>query len=235
MGVQPVREAIRAHKHKLDKVIIGGKSPRLEALCRFAKDNGIAVEREPRSKLDKLSGGVRHQGAAAYAPELVIHDLSSVDIDQKPILIALDQITDPHNFGATIRSAVAIGAAGVIWGEHHAAPLTPATFRASAGAVEHAHLIRVPSLRGAIQELTDRGAMAVALDADADIKLGDTDLSGACVLVVGAEDEGVTRGVRRVCQARAKLTMSGKILSLNASVAAAIALYEAKRQHSSDA
>lgn len=232
VGIQPVREAIRAHGGALMEVLIEDKpSPRLDALARFATDAGVALSRVSRGRLDKLAEGVRHQGVVALAPLLEIRDVDALEIGGGCLLLVLDGITDPHNFGASLRSAVAFGADGVVWGAHHAAPLTPATFRASAGAVEHARLFQVRSLRQAIIELGERGVTSVALDASADTPIASVDLRGDVALVIGAEDEGVSRGVRRACSQLARLPMR-QIDSLNASVAAAVALYEARRQRS---
>lgn len=231
-GIQPVREAIRARGAALIEVLIEDKpSPRLDALARFAEDAGVTPRRVARGRLDQLSEGVRHQGVVALAPPLEIGALASLDIGGDTLLLVLDGITDPHNFGASLRSAVAFGASGVVWGEHHAAPLTPATFRASAGAVEHAPLFQVRSLRQAVIALGERGVTSVALDASAEASIASLDLRGDVALVIGAEDEGVSRSVRRACSVRARLPMR-RIDSLNASVAAAVALYEARRQRS---
>ena len=98
------------------------------------------MERPPRAELDRLAQGVRHQGAIALAPALAIRSLAQLELGDRPLLVALDEVQDPQNFGAVIRSAVAMGASAVVWPEHRSAPLSPATFRASAGAVEHARL-----------------------------------------------------------------------------------------------
>jgi 23S rRNA (guanosine2251-2'-O)-methyltransferase len=142
----------------------------------------------------------------------------------------LDGISDPQNFGAVVRSAVGIAGAVVIWGEHASAPLSLATFRASAGAVEHARLCRVPSLTAAVTEAIAAGVEVVGLDAQADRALREVDLSKPCLLVLGSEGEGMSRSVRRALSTTARLAQSGRIGSLNASVAAAIALYEASNQ-----
>ena len=231
VGLQPVREALRAHGKSVSRVLVERKgSPRLDALCRFASDMGVSIERVERGRLDALAGSVRHQGVAAMAPELVLRDLEAEPLGPDTLLMILDGITDPQNFGATLRSAVAMGASGLIWGEHHAAPLTPATFRASAGAVEHLPLFRVRSLRQAVSWLVAQGVQVVALDAAADIAVDAADLRGPLALVVGAEDKGVSRGVRQLASTVVRLPMTTQIDSLNASVAAAVALYEARRQ-----
>jgi 23S rRNA (guanosine2251-2'-O)-methyltransferase len=234
-GIQPVREAIRVHGQKLERVLVeSGGGPQLEAVARFATDRGAKVERVPRSALDRASKGARHQGTIAYAPELEIASIDDLAGDLAPdaVLVALDEIEDPQNFGAVIRSAVALGAAAILWPEHHAAPLSAATFRASAGAVEHARLCRVGSLPAALDRLRKAGATVLGLDANADHELREAKLEGSVVLVVGAEGKGLRRPVKRACTRLARLPMRGPIDSLNASVAAGIALYEviARRQ-----
>jgi len=236
VGVQPVREAIRRHGAALREVLIDEKSsPKLEALARFAADQAVPrVQRVRRAELDRLSHGVSHQGVAAHAPELELVELSALAADPALVGIALDSIQDPHNFGAVIRSAVALGGAAVVWGEHASAPLTPATFRASAGAIEHARLCRVSSLTQAVAELA-QSVQVVGLDAQAPARLADVDLTRPTVLVLGGEGEGLGRAVRRSCTTLASLGGMASVDSLNASVAAGIALYEALRQRGKSA
>jgi 23S rRNA (guanosine2251-2'-O)-methyltransferase len=231
LGVQPVREAVRAHGASVERVLVEeGDHPQLEALARFARDQGIEVARATRSELDRRAHGARHQGVMALVPELRLRPLAELSVEPTSLFVALDEIQDPQNFGAVIRSAVAFGASAVIWPEHASAPLSPATFRASAGAIEHAALCRVPSLPSAIAHLAELGAGAVALDAAGDVDLADVDLRGPTLLVIGSEGKGLKKSVRRACPRSARLPMTGRIASLNASVAAAIALYEAHRQ-----
>jgi 23S rRNA (guanosine2251-2'-O)-methyltransferase len=231
LGLQPVREAIRVHGAELERIFVqqnGG--PTLEGLIRFAEGRGVTVELVARGDLDRRAAGGRHQGAIAIAPELRLVPLESLEIGPTALFVALDGVMDPQNFGAVIRSAVALGATAVIWPEHSSAPLSPSTFRASAGAIEHAALCRVPALAEALTALGARGVTAVALDAQGTVELGSLDLRGPVVIVIGAEDKGVRRPVRAACQHTARLPMSGPIGSLNASVAGAIALYEVVRQ-----
>lgn len=235
VGLQPVREAIRVHAGELERVLVQrARSSRTDALARFATDHGIAVDRASRQQLDQLARGVRHQGVAAFAPELELRELSTLRPDEDSPLVVLDGITDPQNFGATLRSAVALGSGALLWAEHHAAPLSPATFRASAGAVEHARLYRVASLRQALGALRDAGYVTVALDPSAGATLAEAPLGGRCAIVIGAEDRGVRRSVARACDVRARLAMTGPVQSLNASVAAAVALYEIARSREGD-
>jgi 23S rRNA (guanosine2251-2'-O)-methyltransferase len=231
IGLQPVREAIRARGKLLRTVLVqedGG--PRLDAVARFATDQGIVVERVPRSDLDRRTRGALHQGVLAIAPDVELADLDDLAVNDRTLLLALDGIMDPQNFGAAIRSAVALGASGVLWPEHASAPLSPSTFRASAGAVEHAILCRVNALPHAIATLRDRGVLPVALDVRGTTELSDLSLIGPVAIVIGAEDRGPRRPVLAACAHVARLPLPGPVAALNASVAAAIALYEVVRQ-----
>lgn len=230
-GLQPVREAVRVHGAALERLAIQrDATPKVEALARFARDQGVTVEVLTRGDLDHHTSGGRHQGVIALAPELRLRQLSELVVDSTTLIVALDGVMDPQNFGAVVRSAVALGASAVLWPEHSSAPLSPATFRASAGAIEHATLCRVSALPEALIDLRDRGVTTIALDAQGTTELGALDLAGPVALVIGAEDKGARRTVRKSCLHVARLPMPGPIASLNASVAAAIALYEVGRQ-----
>jgi 23S rRNA (guanosine2251-2'-O)-methyltransferase len=231
-GLQPVREAILAHGRAITRVSVEhGDNPRLEALIRFATDHQVAeVTREPRLLLDALTEGTVHQGVVAWAPELTLLDFSELLAEKALLGMVLDGISDPQNFGAVVRSAVGIAQAVVIWGEHASAPLSLATFRASAGAVEHARLCRVPSLTNALTDAVAAGVQVVGLDPQAERALRELDLKQPTLLVLGSEGEGMSRSVRRALSTTARLAQSGRIGSLNASVAAAISLYEASNQ-----
>jgi 23S rRNA (guanosine2251-2'-O)-methyltransferase len=225
-GLQPVREVIRAHRDAVLKVAIDRRSlPRLDALERYARDQGVnEVLRLDRDQLDRFAHGVEHQGVVAWAPPLTFADFNEVVSNPELLAIVLDQIQDPQNFGAIVRSAVAVAGAAIVFGEHRAAPLTAATFRASAGAIEHAQLCRVNSIRQALATAQEAGAAVVGLDANAPLEFANLTLTGPTVLVVGSEHEGLSRGVRRACTHLARLPSSGRLDSLNASVAAGIAL-----------
>lgn len=234
LGLQPVRAAIRAHGPRLGAVLLEREdSPRLAAVARFARDQGVLrVEIVGRPGLDRLSGGTQHQGAAAWAPDLQLVELSSLLIDPGLLGLVLDRLQDPQNFGAILRSAVGLGASCVIWGEHASAPLAPSTFRAAAGAAEYARLCRVGSLPRALGEARNAGVSVIGLDAAADQPLAEVDLRGPALIVVGSEHQGMTPAVRRACGAMARLIEPRAVESLNASVAAALALYEANSQRS---
>lgn len=232
LGLQPVRAAIRAHAGRLGTVLLEAEdNPRLGAVARYARDQGIAdVRVVGRAALDRLAGGVVHQGVAAFAPELSLVPFEDLLQDPALIGVVLDRVQDPQNFGAVLRSAVGLGAPAVVWGEHSSAPLGPATLRASAGAAEFARLCRVASLPGALTEAAAAGVQVLGLDAQSERPLAAFDLNGPTLLVIGSEQSGMTPAVRRACVGLARLVAPGPIESLNASVAAAIALYEATRQ-----
>jgi 23S rRNA (guanosine2251-2'-O)-methyltransferase len=208
-------------------------STQLDSLVRFARDQGVTrVDRLSRTELDRLAGGVTHQGAAAWAPPLKLLDAEALLARPDLLAVVLDGIEDPQNFGAVIRSAVALARAPVLWGEHSSAPLSAATYRASAGAVEHAELCRVSSLRGLLVEARACGVKVVGLDPRADQPLDEIDLRGPVLVVVGGEHFGLSRGVRSCCTDLGSVGSSGILDSLNVSVAAGIALYEATIQRS---
>jgi 23S rRNA (guanosine2251-2'-O)-methyltransferase len=230
-GLQPVREAIRTRAGDLEKVMILEEySPQLEALARYAKDQGVLVTSATREILDRLAKGARHQGTIAVAPDLKLVALEELALGPEALVVALDELQDPQNFGAVLRSGVALGATAIVWPEHSSAPLSSATFRASAGAVEHAVLCRVKGLPSALDALRAAGLAVLGLDMNGDTAIDQVDLTGPVALVVGAEGKGLRRGVKAVCTQLVKLPMRGPIASLNASVAAAIALYETARQ-----
>ena len=235
IGVQPVREAIRTHRHHIERVLIldrsAGKDSRtLDGIASFAESSSIPVARVDRKQLDRICRGGNHQGVLAYAPDLTLHDLSHLLAGQPRMLTLLDRITDPQNFGAVIRSSVAFGSQGIIFPEHDAAPLTPATFRASAGAVEHAALCRVRALPSAIQALRQEGILVVGLAGEASEVIDSLDLTGPTAIVVGAEGSGLRKSVRAACNTLARLPTAPPLDTLNASVSAGIALYEVRRQ-----
>jgi 23S rRNA (guanosine2251-2'-O)-methyltransferase len=234
VGLQPAREAIRVHGAQLVRLLLEAEpGPRLEAVARFAEDQGVPrIDRAPRGELDRLSGGVSHQGVLCWAPALTLVGLDTLLEDAALLGLALDGIQDPQNFGALIRSAVGLAQASVIWPENASAPLSTATFRASAGAIEHARLCRVSSLTSALTELAAGGVQVIGLDAHAPLQLRELNLQLPSVLVIGAEHTGLGRAVRRTCTHLARLVTPFAVDSLNASVAAGIALYEARLQRS---
>lgn len=226
LGHQAVREVIRVWGNKTSRVVLlKSESPRIQAVERFARDQGILVEVVERAVLDRMSQGGQHQGVAVFAPPLVLCDWEDIYIEPTLLAVALDGIVDPHNFGATIRSAVGVAGAPILWGESASAPLSPVTFRASAGAIEHATLCRVRSLHGALTAAASAGVEVLGLAPDADEQLHTVECGGPTILVIGSEEKGMGRAVRKACTRFVRLHQSGIVQSLNASVAAGIALH----------
>lgn len=237
-GVRAVSEALRADPRNINLVHVSDASPRgaLAEVIQLAQAAKLTVEPTDALALDALAKGVKHQGVIAVCGG----DYPYLDLDallqhararsDSPLLVALDEVTDPHNFGAIVRSAVALGAHGVITLKDRAAPVTATVVRASAGATEHAAIARVTNLSRALERLRDEGFTAVGLAGEATVSLRDLDLRGALVLVVGSEGSGLRRLVRERCEHLARIDLAGPVTSLNASVAAGVALYEAVRQ-----
>lgn len=226
-GQHAVRELIRAHGARVFEVLVEhDPRDRAAALARFATDSGIPLRSVARAELDALSGGGLHQGVVAYGPELAF--TAPEDLLKQPdfLAVALDGVVDPQNFGAVIRSAVGLTDAAIVFAESSAAPLTPATFRASAGAIEHATLCRVSSLHAFLSQAAEAGARIIGLEPQAETHLHELDLTGPLVIVIGSEEKGMHRAVRRACTSLARLVSGSRIQSLNASVAAGIALHQ---------
>jgi 23S rRNA (guanosine2251-2'-O)-methyltransferase len=198
-------------------------------IVEAAEAQGIPLANRDRAELDRMSDGVRHQGVVALADDYQFSDLDAIvaRADGAPALVALDQVTDPQNLGAIIRSAVTLGLDGVIVPKHRAAGITGAVVRASAGATEHASIMRVTNLQRTLLSLSNSGMEIVGLDAGADIDIRALEPSSAGrVLVVGSEGKGLRRMVRQRCDIVVHIPQKGPMDSLNASVAAAIAMYE---------
>jgi 23S rRNA (guanosine2251-2'-O)-methyltransferase len=226
LGQQAVREVIRVWGSRAFRVVVhNSDSPRVLSVERFARDQGISVERVERAELDRIAQGGQHQGVVAFAPPLVLREWDDIYMQPELLAIALDGVVDPHNFGATIRSAVGVAGAPILWGESASAPLSPVTFRASAGAIEHATLCRVRSLHGALSAAVAAGVEVLGLTPDATEEIHTIDCLGPTVLVIGSEEKGMGRAVRKACTRFVRLHQSGRVQSLNASVAAGIALH----------
>ena len=230
-GRRPVLEAIRS-KVKIRRLLLE-PDKRLPELRDAAQRHHIRIEEKSRSDLDGLTEGVRHQGVVAVADDYVYRALEQVleQAGHPPVLVALDEITDPQNVGAIIRSAVAFGLDGVILQKHRAAGVTAGVVRASAGATEHASIVQVTNLQKTLLALKDQGFEVLGLDAGGDIELrtiAPTDVGR--VLVVGSEGRGLRRMVRQRCDIVVQIKQRGPMDSLNASVAAALAMYHVARQ-----
>jgi 23S rRNA (guanosine2251-2'-O)-methyltransferase len=234
LGPHAVAEALRAAPDRVTVVYSAGDARgALADVLRLARERNVRCEARERAELDVLADGVRHQDVLAITGEYSYLNLDQLlsQLPTRPLLLALDQVTDPHNFGAIVRSAVALGADGILTLKDRAAPVTPVVVRASAGATEAARIARVTNLARTLIELRENGWQIVGLDA-----AGTTDVrelpaaEHGRVLVVGSEGQGLRRLVREQCEVLARIPLHGRFNSLNASVAAGIALYESLHQ-----
>jgi 23S rRNA (guanosine2251-2'-O)-methyltransferase len=204
----------------------------LDDLLALAADRRIPVEEVERDRLDERAQGLVHQGVVALAPPFAYADLDTVvEAAERPLLVALDQVTDPHNLGSIARTAEAVGAHGLVLPARRTSPVTPAAEKAAAGALAHLPVVQVTNLVRTLRVLGERGVWSVGLDAEAELDLADSRLLGeSLVLVVGAEGRGLARLTAEACDQLVRLPMRGRVGSLNASVAAGVALFEILRR-----
>ena len=192
----------------------------------------MRVDQVAHAELTQRARGGVHQGVGAELAEFRYAELE--DLLEGDFLLVLDGVTDPQNLGALVRSAHALGAQGVVVPKDRAAGVTPAVFKAAAGALEHCPLARVTNLVRALEQMKERGIWTVALAGDGERALPELDLTMPTALILGSEGSGVRPLVRRTCDHVARIPMSGKVGSLNVSAAGAIALYEVARQRAKD-
>jgi 23S rRNA (guanosine2251-2'-O)-methyltransferase len=234
-GIHAVRHALEAGEPLQEVIIEKGKGhPRLNELIHLARKAGIHVSFLPRPALDRLAGGVVHQGVvakvrSAKAPSFETW-LESLDMQSGPLVLLLDSITDPHNLGACLRSAEAAGCCGVLLPSRRSAPMTAVAARAASGAAARLPVIYVGNLVRAIRRMQLRGFFVYGLAAEGSTPLFQADLSGSTGLVLGSEEKGLRRLVREACDDLIHIPMLGQVESLNVSVAAGVALFEAVRQ-----
>jgi 23S rRNA (guanosine2251-2'-O)-methyltransferase len=238
-GRQPVRETMRAGRRQVFKLLLAkGVRPAgvVGQILALAKAADIPVQTVNRRELDKLGGEVNHQGLAVEVSGYPYVDLSELiaaarQSGASPFFLLLDHIQDPQNLGSLLRTAEAAGVHGMVIPDRRAAPVTPAAVRASAGAAEHVRVAQVTNLVRAIKQLKAEEVWVAGLEATPDAYLYTaTDLSGSLGLVIGSEGQGLARLVSETCDFLIRLPMLGEVGSLNAGVAGAIALYEARRQ-----
>lgn len=240
VGRNPVVEALRAGVPATALYVMQfvDSDDRVRDSLRFAGQRGIPLLEAPRLELDRMTAGSNHQGLALQVPPYdYAHpaDLANraFDAAEDPLIVALDSVTDPRNLGAVVRSAAAFGAHGVVVPERRSAGMTAGAWKASAGTAARLPVARATNLTRALESYQKAGLTVVGLAAGGEVDLSDLEvLDGPVVIVVGSEGKGLSRLVGETCDLRARIPMPGGAESLNAGVAAGIALYEAARRRS---
>ena len=235
-GRNALQEALKAGR-TIDKVFVamGDTDRGLQRLAAEAKEAGAVVVPVDRRKLDQMSTTRSHQGIIAL---VAAHDYYTIDDlleeaasrGEAPLLVICDELSDPHNLGAIMRSAECAGAHGVIIPKRRSVGLTATVAKASAGAVEYMKVARVTNITNAINELKVKGVWIYGTAAEGSIPMYKADLTGPAAIVIGNEGDGMSQLVRKNCDVMVHIPMKGRISSLNASAAASILLYEAVRQ-----
>lgn len=236
-GKNAVLEVLRSSRREITELIVRRSSndPRLRAAVEIARRRGIKVVFQSTEELDRLAEGQKHQGIIAIASPIRYSTLKEI-IDgaflskREPLIVVLDHIQDPHNLGAIIRTAEAAGAHGVVIPKRRAAGVTPTAVKVSSGATDYIPIARVSNIAMTLEKLKERGIWVIGLVPDAERSIYRIDMTVPLALVIGSEGGGLSRLVSERCDMLASIPMFGSLGSLNASVAAGVALYEAVRQ-----
>ena len=228
-GRNAVAELLKSG-HSVNRILIaqGSRDGSIQKIFALAKTAGVVVEFVSRDKLDKLCGG-RHQGVAAYAAAAdysTVEEILELAEDEPPFIILLDELEDPQNFGAILRTAEAVGVHGVIIPQRRSVQLNATVFKTSAGAAQYVKVAQVTNVAQTLKQLREVGLKVVGSDMNAAIDFKQADLTGGIVLIIGSEGKGMRRLTRESCDELIRIPMVGKINSLNASVASALLMYE---------
>jgi len=227
-GRRPVHEVLRAGRRQILELLVTERALAAEPWLRDVP--GLRLQIVPERRLNDVAGTMEHQGVVAFCEPYRYADAHELAAGERPLVVGLDQVTDPHNLGAVCRSAEGAGASGVVILERNAARVTPAVCKASAGAVEHLPVAVVVNLARYLEEIKGPQLWVWAAAGDAETSVWSADLTTGVALVFGAEGRGLRPGVRRVCDDAFAVPLAGSVESLNVSVAAGVALFEAARQ-----
>lgn len=233
-GKNPVIEAINAGK-TINKIYIQNKNKELYEIVKLAKKNNIVVVESDKQKLDKMVEYKNTQGIVASVTDYNYFDVDDIleyakEKNEDPFILVLDKIEDPHNLGAIIRSAECMGVHGIIIQKRNACQVTDTVEKVAAGACAHVRVARVTNITETVKYLKENGLWVYGLDMDGSTSIYETKFDGAICIVIGNEGDGISRLVKENCDFMVNIPMSGKINSLNASVSAAISIYEVERQ-----
>lgn len=236
-GIHPVTEALKAGRRDIFEIyVVGDKTAKrfAEALA-LAEFKKIPIKKTSSPWLESAAKTHQHQGIGAKVGAYPLIDISRMTDacaagDSDPFVLVLDQVVDPHNLGALVRTALCAGVGGIVLSKDRSASPTPAVSRASAGALEHILLTRVVNVANTLDALKEKGLWVVGMDRDADRSVFSGDLSGPIAVVIGGEEKGIRPLVKKHCDFLLSIPQSGQVNSLNASVAGAVVMYEAFRQ-----
>lgn len=237
IGRNPVIEALQ-NQDNIEKIFMlkGDLSGSINKVIGLAREKGVIIQEVDKHKLDELSEGGRHQGVAAL---ITGYEYSSVDAilekakskGENPFIIILDEIRDPHNLGAIIRTAECAGAHGVIIPERRSAIVNQTVYSSSVGAVEYIDVAQVTNISDTIKKLKDAGLWIYGGDMDGESYYYQTDLTGPVGIVIGNEGNGISKKIKEKCDVLVKIPLNGQVSSLNASTSAAVLIYEVVRQN----
>ena len=237
VGRNPVTEALRSGR-EIDKLMVSSEEGSMKKILALAKERRIPVMKVEKSAIDRIAEGKAHQGVAAYVSAYAYAELEDIfrvaeERGEDPFIIILDNLEDPHNLGAIMRTAECAGAHGIIIPKRRACGLTEVVAKASAGAIEYMPCVKVTNIAQTIEELKERGIWVAACD------MGGTeyykaDLKGKLAVVIGSEGFGISRLVKEKCDFVVSMPMVGRITSLNASNAAAVIIYEVRKHRAGD-
>lgn len=238
-GRNSVLETLKSGR-AVNKVLVakGERHGSLREIIGLARSLGLVVQEVEPAKLAELTGGLRHQGVAALVAPVAYAEVEDIlakaqALGEPPFIVFLDELEDPHNLGAILRTADAAGAHGVLIPKRRSAPLSATVAKTSAGAVEYVPVARVGNVVQTIESLKKAGLWVAGADMDGDRNYYQADLSGPLLLVVGGEGRGLGRLTKEACDFLVRIPMRGRITSLNASVACSLLLYEVFRQRES--
>jgi 23S rRNA (guanosine2251-2'-O)-methyltransferase len=233
-GVNPVLEALRGGRRPVERIAIaqGTRIGRFQELVSAARAVGVPVFKQPSEALDRAAGGRTHQGVVAWVGSASYASLDAVveRMAERPLVVLLDGVEDPHNLGAIIRTAECAGVAGVVIPERGAVGLTDVVAKTSAGALEHVPVARVTNLVSTMEALKKAGAWVVGFDGAAPVAYTTHSYSGPTALVFGGEGKGLRRLVAERCDLLLSIPLFGNVTSLNVSVSVGVVLFEARRQ-----
>lgn len=233
VGRNPVTEALKSGRD-IDKLVVSAEDGSMKKILALAKERKIPVMKAEKAALDRIAPGQAHQGVCAYVSAYAYAELEDIfriaeERGEDPFVIVLDNLEDPHNLGAIMRSAECAGAHGIIIPKRRACGLTEVVAKASAGAIEYMPCVKVTNIAQTIEELKARGVWVAACDMGGQ-EYYKADLKGKLAVVIGSEGSGISRLVKEKCDFVVSMPMMGKINSLNASNAAAVIIYEVRRQ-----